>query len=233
MTTEKDWPEEEVFNAGAIPTEGVTEKDVQPTGSGIAAAGKYHFLITGFTDKNEPGKTSCILLNCTVLEAEYPTDAQKAQIDMVLFHRMYYARKAKGEDGQPEKDADGNSTNRIIPMEVGGQQAKGILTFAMGIGLLTAEDLNGQQTNMDWNAAVGKQFCAQVTGKEETYNKQTRMKFEIPFSAIHPVTDPFVEDWPKNAEYLAIAVGDAGLQEEVSAMAGGSSSDNLGDLADL
>jgi len=195
-------------DANLIQCEGITEKDLKSGNGNIAAEGKYHFLITDYTDKKEAGKTPHRLFNCTVLEAEYPTNEQKEQAGKVYHYRQYYERK--------ERDVNGNPTGKIIAMEVGGGQIKGILNFALALGLFTIKDLETNSVNIDWAFAVGKQFMAEVRKKEKSYLGKKQTIFEVPFLGFYDITDPFVVSWPKNSEFIKLATGEEEMVEPVA-----------------
>jgi len=223
MTTDNDFFQDDspVISPNVFNTTGITSKDLTSRG-GVEAPGRFHFLVNSWSNKVEEGKVPHCLFNCVVLPAEYASDQQNAQVDKTLFHRLYYAYSVKDSDGKP--------TGEILPVAKGSAQMRSIMTWALGLGLITTADLDIENTNIDWNNAVGRQFCAEVKATKSEYNGETRIKHEIPFSRIFPVTDPYVEDWPKNAEYLAMAVGASDLDSQLDDVANDSGVDDLDDI---
>ena len=170
----------------------ITPEDLASKGGMVTEECKAHLAVEKAQQFSEPGKMPHWLIVFRVVAADKPT-----QVNKFVYHRVYTATKDK-ETKQPGPLSD--------------ESKKIVARFARGMELISDSDLGkpGRFMFSSLGTLVGRQCCVQIK-KEQRRDQDTNAKideydYRIPFGEVFPVTHEFVADWPKDPEYLAMAM---------------------------
>lgn len=239
-----DQPADDFDQFSTYDTTGVTEESLQ-SGGGVQAPGKYHFMVAAVEceapdPSDENPRTPCARIVLEVLPAPYPSEAERKQIGKKTSLRCYVAKK----DMQIKKDASGNTVYKDngdpeyqfvgwIPVSDGQRDIN--MRVALALGIITPEQLGHAETKITkamWESCVGRQCHGEVSANEDTYNNQTRIRYEVSFGQVWPVHHEDVKDWPKDAEALQFAAVQSGAVAQAPGAAAPLPSD-MDDLSNL
>ena len=169
-------------------TEGTTADDLN-SGGLVTKECHAHLLIANVKKEAKPGKVPCLVFDMQVLAAD--AEGQKGKF---IFHRINLA-KGNYTEGKEKKLID------LGPLTDGAM--KSLLKFALGLQLITAEQIGAKDLRVPWSQAAGKQCMSHLRhGSEYTTDSGETKKGQIgiQFGEVYPVDDERVKDWPKDAE---------------------------------
>lgn len=188
-----------------LDTEGLDEEAVKKGGGGnlVDAEGMFHVTCNAIERQAEDDKLQQFKLDLQVLNGTVPEQSEK-----MLYHWLYL------ESWQDKKKG--------IKKPLSEASIKSLAKFALAFGLITPADLNKKNTRIPFHLIEGRQAIVKV--KKETRKDdsgETQTNYRIPFNDAWHVTDPEVENVPKDAEALSLlrdagALGDGGGPVDVS-----------------
>lgn len=178
-------------------------KDTEDTGGFIDKEGKYHLLLTKVklkaeTENERDGEvyetTPHVMLIFKVLHS-VPNQSPKGS---TYIHKLYVAKKG-GE-----------------PLSAGGRAFLEKAAYRFGLlvkrgGKIVPADGGDTWSPRDFEDLVGTQKMAEIvleTGADNGRGGKYPDKHTVQYHQFYDVTDPHVDDWPKNETYLAQAASD-------------------------
>lgn len=169
-------------------TTGTTADDLN-SGGVVTKECHAHLLIANVKKETKEGKVPCLAFDMQVLAAD-----QADQKGKFVFHRINL-RKGVYEE----------KTSKLIDTEPLTEGAmKSLLKFALGLGLITADQIGTKDLRVPWSQAAGRQCMSHLRRGSEYDDKKTGEKkpgqIGIQFGEVYPVDDERVKDWPKDAE---------------------------------
>lgn len=184
---------------------GFSTDDLDQKGGGgaVNAEGFFHVLFAAPTQEKGDGKTPGVRVDMQVLAG---TD--ETQVGKMHFHRMYLAKKGKGE-GTFEPLSDGSKKN--------------LLKFFANLGLISKEDVAGSASvRLPWERL--EFFQAIIEIKNEQYDEKDKNtglptgkkldSFKIPYGCnVWQVSDERMAHVPKDPDALAEFTGGAGVDD--------------------
>lgn len=149
--------------------------------------GYYAFEIEELDREAKQGKTPCIRFDMRI-HGGVTSDGCKvekggkgeAQLNRILFHRMY--TEARGG----ARLSDG--ATRIT------------LRFALGLGLITREQIGDPKMTIRWSQARGVRGIVQVMREDDPDGKRGP-QFKVAFGQVWPLDHPDVAEVPRPAEW--------------------------------
>jgi len=122
-----------------------------------AGPGSYHFLVTGL---DEGEGDAPLVLDVEVLAGDPIAEVGKT-------HREYL-NKPKADQAKEKRQ---NTVKRFM-------------LLAVAVGILTEDELEaaraaGKSPNLDFNLAIGRQFCGTLTSREYEGKKRCQLGFDI------------------------------------------------------
>lgn len=182
---------------------GFSAEDLDQKGGGGAVnkEGFYHVIFNAPTQEKGENKTPGVRVDMKVLAG-----SEESQIDKMIFHRIYLAKKAKG--GLFDPLSDGSKKN--------------ILKFFANLGLISKEDVAGSAAvRLPWEKL--EFFQAIVEIKNEPYDEKDDLdkptgkkldSFKIPYGCnVWQVSDERMAHVPKDPDALAEFTGGAGVSD--------------------
>lgn len=146
-------------------------------GDFVQTEGSYHFVVDSVTEEvtNRDGTINHDIAFEAVLKVAAGT--APGENGKLLTAKFWAPRPSDKNDGELAKLK--------------------IDRFLLAVNLLTVEQINGQEVEVDVEAAKGRQLVAELHRNKKNY-------LEIKFGNIYHVDDPAVSGVPKNEECLSL-----------------------------
>lgn len=166
-----------------------TTADDLNSGGTVSEEGKVHLVVQNVKKEAKEGTVPRLKFDLQVMAAEKP-----AQKNKFVYHSINLKK------GVYEKE-----TSKLIDLEPcseGSEKMK--LRFALGLGLITKEDIGKKDLKIPWSQAVGKHCFADLKRGQEQEDKKTGQKkpgfIGIQFGEVYPLDDEKCKEWPRDTE---------------------------------
>lgn len=172
--------------------------DELDSGGLVDKPGHFHMMVNG-VQMIRPEKESD--LPAIRVDMQVLADSKTGQKGKMLFHKIYLR----------SRDPDDPERKKVIPLSKGSMKA--VLRFAVGMGLITKEQIGSPSLRIPWHMLDGKQCVAKVAMEprkkdgKETGEHDAR----IPYGEVYDPRDERMSSVEKDPEAMALLAATAPL----------------------
>lgn len=162
-----------------------TSADDLNSGGIVTEECKAHLLVVNVKKEAKEGKVPCLVFDLQVMASDKPKQKGK-----FVYHRVYLKKGVYTGEGKDRKMID------LEPISEG--SLKAVLRFALGLSLITPDDIGKKDLKIPWSKATGQQCMSELRLGQE--NDNGKKYIGIQYGEVFPVGDERVKDWPRDAE---------------------------------